>query len=300
MPAISAGSVDSLDWPAEARGCGWPIGRLVDWKYGLYPNRTGVAGFWDRNACLWFDGFGELAGFVISENGGPDFQIVTLTGYRLFSEEMLDWVLAEWGPVRGPLNTEVAQNNRWDIALLERRGFQRKPAFYTRRFDLRKELPARSPLAEGFTIVDMHSHPDYREQRLMRAEAFDDRSTLTEEELQHQLDFYNHAHAGPIYHPQVDLCVMAPDGTLVAGCEGLIDARSRTAEVERVCTRSGYRRRGFAKAVIQECLSRLRDMGMLEAYITGYSPEAIVLYGSLGATDEVAWYRYAQPPGPAE
>ncbi|MCB0056316.1 MAG: hypothetical protein KDE45_04785, partial [Caldilineaceae bacterium] len=51
----------------------WCIGRLVDWKYGLYENKTAVPDFCNQNAHLWFDGFGDLAGFVISENGGAEF-----------------------------------------------------------------------------------------------------------------------------------------------------------------------------------------------------------------------------------
>ena len=53
-----------------------------------------------------------------------------------------------------------------------------------------------------------------------------------------------------------------------------------------------YRKRGFARAVIQECLCRLRDMGLRSAYITGYSPEAIALYGSLGAVGEMKSFVY--------
>ena len=64
------------------------------------------------------------------------------------------------------------------------------------------------------------------------------------------------------------------------------------ADIERVCTHSSFRKRGFARAVIQECLDRLRDMGMRSAYITGYSSEAIALYGSLGALDEQQSFIY--------
>jgi hypothetical protein len=39
------------------------------------------------------------------------------------------------------------------------------------------------------------------------------------------------------------------------------DARNEAADIERVCTRSGFRRRGFPRAVIQECLRRLRAPG---------------------------------------
>lgn len=261
----------------------WCLGRVVDWKYGLYGSKTAVAGFCEKNGELWFDGFGELAGLAISESGGTDFAILTTAGYRFLYEEILQWVLEHWGG-RGPtLETEVTELQAIEAQALERAGFCRGQAFSTQRFDLTGKLPGRVPLEPGFTIVDMATHGDYRAQRIMRHDAFDGSGPFSEADLQHELEFYNHVHAGPIYHPQTDLCVMAEDGTFVAGCEALIDARNAEADIERVCTHSGYRRRGFARAVIQECLYRLRDMGMRSAYITGYSPEAMALYGSLGA-----------------
>jgi GNAT superfamily N-acetyltransferase len=88
--------------------------------------------------------------------------------------------------------------------------------------------------------------------------------------------------------------VVASDGTFVAGCEALIDARNAEADIERVCTHSGYRRRGFGRVVIQECLYRLRDMGLRRAYVTGYSQEAVGLYGSLGAHERTELLTYKQ------
>ena len=43
-----------------------------------------------------------------------------------------------------------------------------------------------------------------------------------------------------------------------------------------------------------KCLVRLRDMGLRRAYITGYSPEAIALYGSLGAKEGAESLIYRQ------
>ena len=139
----------------------------------------------------------------------------------------------------------------------------------------------------------MAAHPDYRAQRILRDDAFKDCGDMTEEELRRELRFYNYGQAGPLYHAETDLCVMAPDGRFVAGCEALIDAHNLEADIERVCTHSGFRQRGFARAVIQECLRRLRAMGLQSAYITGYSQEAIALYGSLGAVEETQGFLYA-------
>lgn len=43
---------------------------------------------------------------------------------------------------------------------------------------------------------------------------------------------------------------MAEDGLLIAGCEALINAHGLEADIERVCTHSDFRQRGFARAVI--------------------------------------------------
>jgi len=272
----------------------WCLVRFVDWKYGLYDNVLAIADFWERNAQLWFDGFGDLAGLAISETGGGDFAILTVKGYRFLFEEILQWVLENWGRQRDGLNIEITERAEHEGAILQSAGFHRRSTSYTRRFDLTAEPATRYPLEPGFAIVDMHTHPDYRAQRIMRADGFGGQSNLSEEELRHQLEFYNHAHQGPIYHAPTDLCVMAEDGKMVAGCEALIDARNSEADIERVCTHSAYRRRGFARAAIQECLMRLHRMGIRTAYITGYSPEAIALYGSLGHAGESRGVTWAQ------
>jgi GNAT superfamily N-acetyltransferase len=264
----------------------WSLGRLVDWKYGLYENKLSIAGFCDTNAHLWYDGFGELAAFAISEHGDSGFAIVIAEGYQFLFEQILDWVLEHWGDRGSGFSTEISERQTREITILERVGFRMGSTLYTQHFDLSRQPVEHFPLEQGFVIVDMLTHPDYREQRLLRAEAFSGKRSLTEEELRRQLEFYNYTHAGPIYHPECDLCVMAQGGGFVAGCEGLINARNAEADIERVCTRTGFRKRGFARAVIQECLRRLHDMGLRSAYITGYSHEAIALYSSLGAADQ--------------
>jgi GNAT superfamily N-acetyltransferase len=273
----------------------WSLGRLVDWRYGLYEDKRAVAAFCDRNAHLWFDAFGDLAALAISESGDAGFALLTARGYRFLHEEILAWVLETWGD-RGPgLYIEITEHQDLEAAVLERFGFEREGRFYARRFDLNGELPERRPLEKGFTIIDMATHPDYRRQRILRDNAFSGKNNLTEAELRHNLEFYNYSHEGPIYHPQTDLCVKAEDGRFVAGCEALIDARNAGADIERVCTHSDFRRRGFARAVIVECLHRLQGMGLENTYIAGYGPGAIALYGSLGHAGEMEFCVYKMP-----
>ena len=277
-------------------GSTWSLGRLADWKYGLYENKTAVPAFCDQNAHLWFDGYGYLIGFAISENGDAGCDIITLEGYRFLYGQLLQWALGNWGG-RGPgMRTEITAQQALEAEALLQTGFVLDATFYQRRYDLTQQSMINYPLEPGFTIVDMASHPDYRAQRILRDDAFHNRHDVGEERLQWELRFYNHSHQGPLYYPDTDLCVMAPDGRFVAGCEALIDAHNLEADVERVCTHSEFRNRGFARAVIAACFDRLRGMGLRSAYIAGYSTEAIALYGSMGAIDEVMGYVYKMRP----
>ncbi|HZW02376.1 MAG TPA: GNAT family N-acetyltransferase [Anaerolineaceae bacterium] len=270
----------------------WCIGRLVDWKYGIYEGKQAVADFCARNAELWFDGFDELIGFAVSESGGTDFTITTRLGARFLYAELLDWVLAHWGGL-GALSTDLTEHQDVEARALAGCGFQPDEPYFTRRFDLTREPPQRFSLEPGFTIVDLQSHPDYRAQRILRHDAFTG-GAMDAQRLAYELEFYNHSIRGPVYHAPTDLCVMAPDGRFVAGCEALIDTRNAEAEIERVCTHSEFRQRGFARAVIQECLLRLHRMGIRGAYITGYSQAALALYGSLGAEEEIRVVEYTR------
>jgi len=261
----------------------WCLGRFVDWRYGLWGVKATTPDFWDRNARIWFDGFGDVAGLAISEEGGPEFTILTTAGYRFLFAEILDWALEAWGGREGVRSIELGSLAGPEVASLERRGFRHASSFTSFTFDLDVEPPPPFPLAEGFTIVDMRQRPDRRAQRILRANGFQGRSDLTEAEVEEGLRLDERGRQSPIYHTDTDLCVRAPDGRYVAGCEALIDARNAAADIERVCTHVDFRRRGFARAVIQACVARLRSMGLRRASIAGYSPAAVALYGSLGA-----------------
>ena len=67
----------------RVRACStWCLGRVVDWKYGLYDTKLAVAAFCDQNAHLWFDAFGDMVGVALSESGDASFAIITAPGYR--------------------------------------------------------------------------------------------------------------------------------------------------------------------------------------------------------------------------
>lgn len=260
----------------------WCLGRLADWKYGLWGEKPSIPRFCERNAHLWFDAVGDLVAVAISEEGGPQVAVLTTRGHRFLFEEAVAWATTHWGE-RGALSVEITEQAEVEVAALERSGFRRSSTFHAFTFDLTRPLPTPPTLPAGFAIVDMAVHPDYGARRVLRAEAFEGRADLSEAELARDLELDAASRESPIYHAATDVYVRSEDGRLVAGCEALIDARNAAADVERICTHSAFRRRGLARAAIHDCLRRLRDMGMARAHIAGYSREALALYGSLGA-----------------
>lgn len=268
----------------------WCIGRFVDWKHALWGNKFSTPGFHTQNAHLWFDGFGDLAGFVLSENGGGDIAIITTAGCRFLFDEILDWALENWSDRDPGLSMEVTSHQLLEVGFLEKKKFKYGASFFRSHFTLTDVLVDRYELADGFKIVSMQTDADYHAQLLMRQNAFGGKTELSKKEIKHITTLSNYNRDNPIYHAETDLCVMAPDGSFVSGCEALIDTRNLEADIERVCTHSDFRRQGLARVIIQECLYRLKEMRYKKAHITGYSEGAIALYDSLGAQNRTEFY----------
>jgi GNAT superfamily N-acetyltransferase len=78
----------------------------------------------------------------------------------------------------------------------------------------------------------------------------------------------------PGYDQELDLVIVAPDGTLAAGCLCWLDARNQVGLFEPVGTRPAYRRRGLASALMAEGLRRLAARGATAALVTAVHPGA--------------------------
>lgn len=270
---------------------GMSFQRYTDWYYGIYDNKRNTKGFWDINAQLFFDSLDHLVGVTISENGDGGFHIITAKGFFLLYEEILEWVIEHWGNRGDELWIEETEYMNREIDVLKKYGFYHDFTAYKRIFDLMLPYERTTELEVGFELVDMKRFPEYEKQRILRNIAFEGK-TVSKEELKKQLMYYGNTHNSPTYHGYTDIIIRNKAGDHVAGCEALICPWHGDAEIERVCTHSDYRRRGFGKVVIQECLKRLHELGFKRATITGFSKEASNLYGSLGALDETKVYSF--------
>ncbi|CAG0959702.1 hypothetical protein ANAEL_00548 [Anaerolineales bacterium] len=129
----------------------WQLGRIVDWKYGLWGEDKYFPNFFRRNAQLWLDYFDELIGFAISENGDNMFHIFIKESYAPVYEVIVQWVIEHWGDRDGALSTQVTEKQSAQMRILEQCGFVSKGiAEVTRTYNLREMETTAPVLAEGF------------------------------------------------------------------------------------------------------------------------------------------------------
>ncbi len=267
----------------------WLFSRLGDWKFGIWNEKKYVPSFFRNHAQLWVDGFDQLLGFVINEDGDNIFFIFTLHGYEYLYADILDWTIQHWGPRYPTLRTEIHEYQEEALALLSRVGFHSKGVVATTRvYDLiaRQDEPIRLP--PPFRIVDLYENGDFRSKGLLYKNGFSNEEQVSEFDLLR----FEYSRENPAYDPHFDLSAVTPEGIHVAGCVGFNDPAYSVAEVEKVCTHNQYRRQGLGEAVIRACFQRLKRRGIKWAYITGYSSEANGLYEKLGPCGQKQWFHY--------
>ena len=267
----------------------WLVSRFGDWKYGCWREAKYFPMFFRRNAQVWLDSFDEVNGFVLSEDGENIFFIFTRPGYDYLYGEILDWTVANWGPRYASLQAEVNEGQADALATLVQRGFvDLGEAATTRAYAVAEQAAAGYSLPPGYRVVSIAEEPDYFGKRQVQRNGFSGQNEVREIDLL----TYEYSRESNAYDPALDVSVVAPNGQHVASCVGFIDPANNIAEIERVCTHSDHRQRGYAFAAIRGCFQRLHACGYERAYITGYSGEANNLYEKLRPVNRSRWFRY--------
>ena len=227
-----------------------------------------------QNVRLWEAENGELVGFGwLYPPNGADLH----PRDPALLPEMIAWVesqVTEDDFYLATLDANYAENT-----LLESLGFQREdPYGYHLRRPLTGELP--SPLLPaGFTVRPLAGDHEIGERALLHQRAFGTEYVT--------IDGYRNVTRAPLYQPDLDLVVAAPDGRLVAFCLGWLDEVNRVGLIEPVGTLPDFQRKGLARAVMCEGLRQMQVRGMEAAIIaTAAENEASkALYASLGFTE---------------
>lgn len=167
------------------------------------------------------------------------------------------------------VSEEIASDASETSAWLEREGYTRQEKYFN---SYRRSLTEPIPdliLPEGFTLRSIAGREEAAARAALQRDAFSSGgSKMYEQATSRQLAVMNMPH----YDPQLDLMIIAPDGTPAAGCICWVDPVNHVGLFEPVGTRPQFRRQGLATALMLGGLQRLRERGMQAALVLGAHP----------------------------
>jgi len=263
----------------------WSLGRIIDWKYGLWNEIKQDTFFFEKTTMLWINYLDELAGFVLSENGSNEVQYVLNKKYSFLYESMISFSKEKYETIETVCNiTDTAK-----VDYLLKHGFvdigECETTFV---YDSKDIVFNTKSLPDGYNIQAMDTYKNYINQIDLKRNAFRNNRKLLPKEYY----AYEYVKSSPLYDASMDFVIINDLQEAVAGCEGFIDYQNSIMEVERVCTHTDYRKRGFAKTIIGECIKHGIERGVKKIHITGWDDTTKNLYSSYGNNLQISKHKF--------
>ncbi len=255
----------------------WSLGRLVDWRYGLWSTKKQEQNFFTETSRLWFTQLGELIGLSISESGNNEKFVITAEKYDFLYDEILGHLVSE--SRREPIEVACSMHNYAKQLALSKNGFsdigERETTFVYSSSSI-QNTSKEPPL--GYQLSSMDKCTDYEGHIQLKRNAFrNDRKLESGDYFA-----YEHVRNSPIYDPRMDIVLINEENRIVAGCEGFIDYENQILEIERICTHSEFRRRGFARIVVAECISRGIMKNVKKIQLSSWNEQTKAFYSGYG------------------
>jgi mycothiol synthase len=231
---------------------------------------------------LWFDHTGALAAFTWP--GTNQVDIMIQPGHRHLEATILQQAEANQRqrvtPGGEPL-TFTCWSHDVDHernTLLHTLGYTRGSHYFRFHTLPLHHQPAPPTLPPGYTLRHVAGEADLEARVAVHRAAFHP-SRMTVEK-------HRKVMASPTYRADLDLVVVAPDGTFAAYTIVWFDAANRMGIFEPVGCHPDHQRRGLASAVMIEGLRRLHELGATVAHVNSGPDESAGahLYPTLGFT----------------
>lgn len=244
----------------------WQIDR---WNFSRYVSQVihETEETWPDSVGLWIDDSGAIQAVVHSEgenHGDVHFQLAL----RSFTDQELDLFLDHAEQFLSITTAEgfrklfpwVGQHFQQLNDLLESRGYQRTGDQATAG-QLRIGGQGKGELPAGTSLVDGSGFTD-QARGLAHSLAFG----YAEEgpdmlEKYHIVEAFSKMRQAPDYRPELDLAVLTPRGEVAAFACFWLDASNAYAVLEPLGTIPAYQRKGLARILIWEGMSRLQKLG---------------------------------------
>lgn len=250
---------------------------------------------------LWHDAEGRLVAYAILGVDPPyDWQVLPDFAGAGIEDGALAWAealrarLCQSEPSRwsDPLVTGARQDDAARIAFLEGRGFRRGEYTEVNMLRSLSDALAQAPVPPGFEIRAVTGVAEAPMRALAEHIVWQPWSCGNISG-----DDYARLMALPGYERELDVVAVAPDGAIAAYVNGWLDPVNRIGDLGPVGALPDYRRRGLTRAVLIECLRRMRARGMERACVsTGEdNVPARGLYESVGFRVVNRYITYARP-----
>ncbi|MFW9849797.1 MAG: GNAT family N-acetyltransferase [Candidatus Thorarchaeota archaeon] len=253
-------------WNAGPLYRNWIPSGLENRKFG--PGGTEYLDEEDEYVKIWEDSESNIAAITIVKPSGECW-ILIHPEHLDAEEELVLWIedyrkrskkdITEEVPIHFVVQDDDEQRQN----LLKKLGYERTEVEGADQvYDMSHEPPDYQ-LPEGYSVRHVAVNEEWEKYRAVQKAVF----THIKDMSQKILYIYSTA---SFYVPELDIVAVDPDGNFAAFCTGRIDPVSKIAELEPVGTHPDHRKKGLGKAVILECLKRLKE----------YEPPAIVILGA--------------------
>ncbi|HQF62735.1 MAG TPA: GNAT family N-acetyltransferase [Anaerolineaceae bacterium] len=271
----------------HCREFSWSVARWDYWWWFANPDLEKIS--LAENVFIWETPDGQIAAVLNPEGHGqvflqrhPDFISPDLDAAMIALAE--DRLTAPNQDDRRQLQIFVDSQDAALHQTLTQRGFQRVDRPGEQEYQHRRllDLPLPQPIKlPDYTIRPLGAGLEFLERCYASGLGFHDDDIQAARDNRDHPDWYRHIQSAPLYRRDLDLVVIAPDGSVASFCTIWFDDVSRTAYFEPVATVPAHRQRGLGKAMMIEGLHCLKQMGCKVAFVGGYSPGANALYFSV-------------------
>ncbi len=241
------------------------------------------------NVGIWTDDDGRITGVLIPEYPGGVF-LQSQRGDVELQREMLSWALAgqSQSADNGAQWLEVwIEETDLPLADVARSlGFVPTSHHQIRRHQVLEPMPATLPaLPEGYSVRGIESEADYSRMAALLNAAFG-------RDFHSESEYRNFATLSPSYRGELEIVVVAPDGSFAAHAGFTAHPTESFVVVEPVCTHPDHQNLGLARVAMTEGLNRCRAIGIRDAFIEAWysNPVSNHVYQQMGFVTPVSEY----------
>jgi ribosomal protein S18 acetylase RimI-like enzyme len=268
-----------------------------------------------KHVRLWHDG-DKLVGYaMLGDDAYFDWQVLPEVEGKGIESEALAWAEGHLAELRagdaerwkGPMMVGTRIDNAERIGFLEQHGFHRGEYVEVNMLRLLEEalpqeaLPQEALHREALPPLALPGGFHVRSLAGDASEVAD--RAAAHREVWHPWtvgDVTDEQYARftrmPGYDRELDVVAVAPDGTIAAYVNGWLDPVNKIGDFGPVGAREAYRRQGLTRAVLLECMRRMKTRGMDRVCVSTGEGNAAArgLYESIGFRIVNRYVEYAR------